>query len=220
MDTIVLKDRLTKKNDINILVSEVIDRSSMIPELLEIINTDKTSLRFSCTKIIRLVSEKKPELVYMYFDDISKLIYSTNSFIKWDGIRIISNLISVDSKGKFDLIYEEYFKLLNVPEMITSANVIGNAWKVVLHKPQYEKDITERLTKVRGITFFNKGKPSPECNRIACGHVIDCFDKYFSVSQNKEKILCFVRGQLLNSRKAVAKKAEKFLKKHGAEAAL
>jgi len=97
--------------------------------------------------------------------------------------------------------------------MITAANVVVNAWKVVINKPQFESDITRRMLSVPGIIYYYKGNPSPECNNVVCGHVIDCFEKYYSISENKSEILYFVKKQLLNSRKQVVKKAEKFFDK-------
>lgn len=212
MNSDLLKNRLKEKPDINTIISEVINTPSMIAELIDIINTDKSSVKFFCSKIIRLVSEQNSRLVYNYFDDIAKLIYSRNSFIKWDGITILSNLLSVDSDDKFISIYQYYFSLMNAPEMITASNVVGNSWKVVLNKPQFESDITRRMLSVPNIIYYYKGNPSPECNNVVCGQVIDCFEKYYSISENKSEILYFVKEQLTNSRKQVVKKAENFLK--------
>jgi len=91
---------------------------------------------------------------------------------------------------------------------------VGNAWKIVISKPHYEPDITRRLAAVSSVTYYNKGDPSPECNNVICGHVIDSFDRYFTISGQKQEILAFVRAQLGNSRLPVALKAAAFLKKH------
>jgi hypothetical protein len=209
-----LTRRLAEKPDINEFVTEVLREPSMISELIDIITTDKTSIKFFCTKVIRLTSEQHPDIVFPHFDAIAKLIESNNSFIKWDAIATISNLVCVDSMGKYDLIHKEYFDFIKDPRMITAATVVGNAWKIVMHKPHFESDITKRLLSVPDILYYSKGNPSPECNNVMCGHVIDCFDKYYSASKSKDEICNFVRQQLGNTRKQVAKKAESFLKKH------
>ncbi|NLB74398.1 MAG: hypothetical protein GX795_10325, partial [Firmicutes bacterium] len=97
-----LTRRLAEKPDINEFVTEVLREPSMISELIDIITTDKTSIKFFCTKVIRLTSEQHPDIVFPYFDAIAKLIESNNSFIKWDAIATISNLVCVDSMGKYD----------------------------------------------------------------------------------------------------------------------
>ena len=47
-----------------------------------------------------------------------------------------------------------------------------------------------------------------------CGHILDCFDRYFDLSHSREDMLRFAHTQLDSSRKSVAKKAARFLQKH------
>lgn len=209
-----LKDRLKSKTELDSLVFEVLNEPSMILELLEVIRREKSSIKFTSTKIIRLASERKPELVYPYFDKIAELLKNKNSFIKWDSIIILSNLVGVDKSSKFDLIYDDYFDLIKAPQMITAGNVIGNAWKIVLAVPRYEMDITKRILAVPEVIYLNDGEPSSECSNVICGHAIDCLDQYFDSSGLKGDIIEFVEAQLKNTRKSVVKKAERFLKKH------
>ena len=104
--------------------------------------------------------------------------------------------------------------MIDAEAMVTAANVIGNAWKIIMKKPEYEPDITKRILRIPDNTYLYKGEPSPECKNILCGHAIACFDKYFELSHSKEAILDFVAGQTNNPRKQTAKKAAAFLKKH------
>ena len=112
---------------------------------------------------------------------MAALIGSPNSFIKWGAIITLSNLAAVDTENKFASVYEKYFGLIDADAMVTAANVVGNAWKTILSKPEYEQDITKRLLRIPENTYLYKGEPSPECRNILCGHAIDCFDKYFEV---------------------------------------
>jgi hypothetical protein len=209
----IIKD-LKEKERLNDLVWEVIVKPSLLDDLFETIENTKSSIKFSCTKTIRLVSEKSPETVYPYFDQIVRLLQSENSFIRWDAVSILANLTRVDRFLKFDQIYDDYFDLIKGPQMITAANVIGNAWKIILAKPLRESDITRKMLKATGRVYLHKGEPSFECTSILCGHVIDCFDKYFETSNMKQEILSFVIEQLESPRKSVLMKAEKFLRKH------
>ena len=113
-------------------------------------------------KVVRKISEQKAELIYPYFEEIVFWLRQPNSFIKWDGILCLSNLAAVDREDKFTAIYRDYFGLIRDPQMITAANVIGNAWKIVLARPEWELDITARLLEVPDITYLNDGEPSPE----------------------------------------------------------
>lgn len=206
--------RLKAKPDSNELIAETSEDSSVLNLMFDIVSTETSTIKYTCTKIIRRVSEQKPELIYPYFEEIVKWLHNDNSFIKWDGIMTMSNLVAVDSEDKFDAIFQEYFALIKDPHMITAANVIGNAWKIVIARPELESDITKRLLEVQRITYMNKGEPSPECNRIACGQVIECFEQYFDQSSNQAAMIAFAEEQLASCRKSVAKIASKFLKKH------
>lgn len=217
MDKEILINRLKTKPDLNLLIDEAIEDTTVLNSLIEIVLTETSSIKYVCTKIIRIVSEQKPELIYPYFEDISKWLHHKNSFIKWDGIRILSNLSAVDYENKFGAIYQDYFALIQDPQMLTAANVIGNAWEIILAKPELESDITRRLLEVPKIIYMNKGEPSPECNCIACGQVLECFEHYFDFSGNQAAMINFAEGQLGSRRKAVAKKAEKFLRRHSSK---
>ncbi len=214
MDKEILINRLKAKPDLNLFIVEAIENTTILNSLFEIVLTETSSVKYVCTKIIRMVSEQKPELIYPYFEDIFKWLHHKNSFIKWDGILTLSNLSAVDYEDKFGAIYQDYFALIQDPQMITAANVIGNAWKIVLANPELESDITRRLLEVPKIVYMNKGEPSPECNCIVCGQVLECFEHYFDVSGSQAAMINFAEGQLGSRRKAVAKNAEKFLSRH------
>ncbi len=214
MDKEILINRLKAKPDLNLFIVEAIEDSTILNSLFQIVLTETSSIKYVCTKIIRMVSEQKPELIYPYFEDIFKWLHHKNSFIKWDGILILANLSAVDHEDKFGEIYQDYFALIQDPQMITAANVIGNAWKIVLAKPELESYITRRLLEVPKIIYMNKGEPSPECNCIVCGQVLECFDHYFDFSGNQAAMIHFAEEQLGSHRKAVAIKAEEFLRRH------
>lgn len=209
-----LFEKIQGKPDLEDFVSEVLQQPEIIPELFAIIKSDSGSTKFYCEKVIRIVSERHPELVYPYFEEVAALIECPNNFIKWGAIITLSNLAAVDTENKFASVYETYFGLIDADAMVTAANVIGNAWKIIMSKPEHEPDITKRLLRIPQNTYFSKGEPSPECRNILCGHAIDCFDKYFEVARDKNGILNFASAETHNSRKQVAKKAVAFLKKH------
>ena len=209
-----LLEKIQGKPGLEAFVREVLQQPEYIPVLFAIIKNDPGSAKFYCEKVIRIVSERKPECVYPYFGEVVALIESPNSFIKWGAIITLSNLAAVDTETKFASVYEKYFDLIDADAMVTAANVVGNAWKIILSKPEYEQDITWRLMRIPENTYLHKGEPSPECRNILCGHAIDCFDKYFEVAHDKNGILAFASAQMHNPRKQVAKKAAAFLKKH------
>ena len=98
--------------------------------------------------------------------------------------------------------------------MITAGNVVGNSWKIALARPELSDRIAGEILKVEHTKYMNKGEISPECTNVVCGHVIESLDKFYNEIKDKEPVLNFVKRQLNNSRMAVVKKAEIFLRKH------
>lgn len=214
MQTEQFKEMLKIKPDIFELADQCINNPEQITTLFDIINTEKSSIKFTCEKTIRIISDIEPLVLYPFFDRLAALLDSNNNFILWGAIISISDIICVDDENKFEKIYEKYFSYLFSPTMITAANVVQNAYKIILSRQQLEKDITKKILDIKNYTYYIKDEPSDECKNVLYGHMLDCFDKYFESSSMREEIIEFAKEQLNNSRVIVAKKAEKFLKKH------
>ncbi len=215
MDKDDLLFRLKETSNLDWLLAEAENNPQLLNTLVEIVRSERSAVRYTCTKTLRILSEQQPDKIYPCFGDAAAWLQDSNSFVKWDSILILANLAAVDTKHCFASIYEEYFGLIRDSKMVTAANVAGNAWKIVQAVPEWENDITQRLLEVPQIIYLHHGEPSPECNNVMCGHVLDCFDRYFDLSNNQKLMLCFAHTQLNSSRKSVAKKAARFLKKHG-----
>lgn len=214
MDKKDLLQCLKEAPDLEQLLTKAGNDPQFLDALFEIVRSEHSAVRYSCTKILRMLSERQPDKIYPYFDDVANWLRDSNSFVKWDGILTLANLASVDAQRRFASVYEEYFELIRDSKMVTAANAAGNAWKIVQAVPEWESDITRRLLEVPQIVYLHHGEPSAECNRVMCGHVLDCFDHYFDLSNDQKSMLSFAHAQLNSSRKSVAKKAARFLKKH------
>ncbi len=209
-----LLEQLTRKGiEIELVAEEVIDSPESIPQLFNGLNNKKGTVRFGCEKIIRLISEKQPEIIYPYFDSIASMLESENNILKWGAIIIISNLVSVDTDRKFEKIFKRYFAPVTGRQMIAASNIVKNSWKIALAKPALVEKITKEILKVEETVYENKGESSPECNRIVCGHAVDSFSRFYEKIKNKKPVVDFIKRQVDSSRSAVANKAEKFLNK-------
>lgn len=215
MDMQSLLEYLKSKPDVPRLAARAGADPALLENLFAAASTQRSPVRYSCTKAVRILSEEQPQAVYPHFDAVAAWLEDANSFVKWDGILTLANLAAVDAENRFAPLYGEYFGLIRSPQMVTAANVAGNAWKFVLARPEWEPDITRRLLEVPRIVYLHHGEPSPECSRVLCGHVLDCFDRYFDQSQSQTAMLDFAKSQLDSPRKAVAKSAARFLRRHG-----
>ena len=210
----IAKEISKKGADKNKIARYAMKNPESIEQLIEGVTAPKGSLRFGYEKVLRLISEERPELIYPYFDVFKKLSGCDNSFLKWGAILTIANLAAVDSGKKFDKMFKEYYAPITGQVMVTASNVIGGSVKITLAKPYLTRKITQEILKVEKAKFLHHGEPSPECRNVAIGQAIDSFDRFFEQIENKDAVIRFVKKQLKNSRAKVARKAEKFLKKH------
>lgn len=210
MDKSKLLEEVSRKgSDKEKIARKVIKNPQLLSELFEGLDAKPASIKYGCEKVLRAISEEKPEILYSYFDEFVRIMDGENSFLKWGAILTIANLVYVDSENKFEKIFEKYFSFISGPVMITAANVIGGAAKIALAKPKHTAKITKEILKVEKAKYKTN-----ECRNVAIGQAIESFDTIFYQIKDKELVMKFVKKQTKNTRKAVRKKAEKFLKKH------
>ncbi len=204
----ILEAVAKKKNKAEALAERVIRNPRVLSELLEGISSEKAGIKFKSAKILRIISEERPELLYPKWDFFEKLLDSENNIIKWNAMDVIANLTRVDSRNRFDKIFRKFYGMLYEGSLITAAHVVGNSWEIAKAKPGLSSRITNELLKVEKIQL-----PTDECRNILKGHAILSFSEYFDQIKEKGRVISFARRELKNSRDATRSKAEKFLKK-------
>jgi len=185
-----------------------------IAELVRALTTEEGTAKYAYEKVLRFISDCRPELIYPYFDVFARLLDCDNSFLKWGAIMTVANLTVVDTQKKFDHLFDKYYAPITGPTMVTAANIIGSSAKIVQAKPHLAAAIVREILKVQRARYKHHDRPSPECRNVAIGQAIDSLDQLFDQIDDKATVLAFVKKQLKNTRKPVAKKAERFLRKH------
>lgn len=203
-----------KGADTEAIAEQVIAHPEAIGELVEAIQAEKGTARYNYEKVLRLVSEREPELVYPWFGAFVALLDCDNSFLKWGAIMTVANLVAVDIENRFEPVFRKYYAPIKGPAMVTAANIIGSSARIALARPDLTQRIAREILKVEKATYERHGSPSPECRNVAMGHAIDAFDRFFDQIEDRDTVLKFVRRQTANTRKPVAKRAEKFLRRH------
>lgn len=203
------KRLIPKKRNLGKIASESVNKSEIVSYLLEGVQNENIRIRYGCFNTLVLISEKNPELLYPHFDLFAKYLNSDNNIVKLGGIKIISNLSKVDSKNKFDKIFDKFYSFLSDPEMTTAANVSKGSSVIAKAKPYLTEKITNQLLAVSQTKYKTE-----ECKNILIGHVIVSFDKIFKQLENKNSVLEFVERNMNNPWKGTKSKAEKFLNKH------
>ena len=202
------KEIAEKDSDKEEIADRVIKNPESLEEIFEGLNANKANIKYGCEKVLRLISEKNPAVLYPWFDFFVELLNSDNNFLNWGAIKIIANLTTVDSENKFESIFSKYFAPIPGPQLIPAANTIDSAAIIVLTKPHLTDRITRELLKVEKARY-----QTVECRNIALGKAIKSFDQFFDQIEDKEPVIKLIKKQLKNTRNATKKKAEKFLKK-------
>ena len=190
------------------LAAEIIAQPENLPVLFEGLNADKANTKYGCSKILQIISEKAPDLLYPQFDFFVSLLDSENNVFKWTSIFILGKLTAVDQENRFDAIFEKFFALLADSVMITAGNVVRAAAEIIKNKPALRPKIIEVLLKVESATYQTE-----ECRNVVLSHAIDTFTKIFPLIENKAPVIRLVKNQLNNPRNGTRKRAEKFLRK-------
>ncbi|MBI4657766.1 MAG: hypothetical protein HY735_02755 [Verrucomicrobia bacterium] len=190
------------------IAERVVRTSASLPQLLQGLTAEKARVKFGCAKVVRVVSQRHPELLYPHFDFFVGLLAHENKILQWEAMFVLSRLAQVDGSDKFASIFDQYFSPIPGPMMITAANVIRGAAWIARAKPQWADRIAREVLKVRRAKY-----QTAECRNVAIGHAIVSLGEFFDLIQDRGPVLRFVRQQRRNPRNAVRRKAAVFLKK-------
>jgi hypothetical protein len=213
-NTTILEKLAEKGADIPGLVDQFIENNPNIDFLVNALRTEQSAKKFAYEKALRLISEKQPQMIYPYFDIFAGLLDHKNNFLKWGSIRTIANLTGTDALKKFEKFFAHYYAPIKGSSMVTAANIIGCTPKIINAKPSLADAVVCEILKAEKGRYELNGRLSPECRNVAIGHVIDALNEVFEKISDKQAVLKFMKRQLKNTRKPVAQRAEKFLRRH------
>jgi len=182
------------------------------PTLLKVavtqIRPEAGCARFGASKLLRILSERRPELVYPHFDFLAGLLKNENSFLRWNAMLTLGNLAAVDRNKKLDAIIAAYLAPIAGPVMIDAANTIRGAVAIARAKPYLADTIATHILQVENATYA-----TPECRNVAIGHAITALNQIFPLLTNKEHVQLFAARQADNARHATGSKAQRFCKR-------
>jgi hypothetical protein len=177
-----------------------------ISEALEGILSKKDEIRFNSFKILLHVSEEQPQVLYPKWDYLTDLLDSDNHYQRNISINLLANLAKVDTKNKFENIFDKYFSNINGDRTMVAGQAALNSGKIAKAKPSLQTRITNRLL---NIEKTHKGKQI----ELIKAYVIEAFNEYFAESSDKNKIVDFVKAQLKSKSPKTRKVAKEFLKR-------
>lgn len=205
----LLEKIATKGSDLEAIARRVARYPSQLDHVIEGLSAKPAGVKYGCAKVLRIISEQKPEVLLPRLEVFSSLLDSENSFLKWDGIHVLGNLATVDKRKKIDRLLPRYLAPIPGPVLTTAANVIGGAAKIAAAKPYLADEIAEAILKV------GRGRyKTDECRNVAKGQAVAAFDLFFDHLEDQARVLRFVKRQLKNTRPKTRKQAETFFGKH------
>jgi hypothetical protein len=187
------------------LAEMALKNEKALQELADGVLSKKDEIRYSSFKALNFLSEKHPERLYGKWDFFANLLRSDNTHHKYIAIYIIANLTKVDSKNKFEKLFNAYYNLLGDKSVIPPAHVALNSGKIALAKPELQAEITNRLLAIDSTVQTHKD--------LVKASAIEAFDAYFEQSEDKAKITEFVKAALKSESLKTRKKAKEFIKK-------
>ena len=206
--TDILREIEKKGAEATDIADKVIKNPDLLLVLLNGISSATARIKFGSAKILRMISDRAPELLYPSFEFFVSLLDSDNNILKWNAMDIIGNLTKVDSHNEFNRLFKKFFGYLYEGGLITAGHVVDNSAKIALAKPELQDEITKELLKVGKIPL-----PTEECRSIIVGKTINAFYVYCDEIEDKDEIISFVKRQVNNQRNATRSKAERFLKR-------
>ena len=208
MKNLSLLQQIAHKNsDKDKIAEKVIEDTTFLPELLSGLQASEARIKYSSNKVLIIISEKNPSVLYPKLDFFTDQLDSENNFLKWGAIEIIANLCKVDSAHHFENIFSKYISPIHGHHMITAANTIKAAVVIAANKHNLIEKIAEEILKVEEADY-----ETAECNNIVIGQAIACLGVLFPQLKNKKPVFEFVKRQLKNKRLATRKKAETFIR--------
>ena len=165
--------------------------------------------RYECFKKLLKMSEEAPETLYPYWDSFANELEDANSDHKYEGVLILANLAKVDREGMSKKIISRYLELLADESFVVALNAANNVGKFA----KVQRELQERITRALLDLTTTKHKHK---DLLMSGAVIS-FNEYFEDSQDKEKIIEFVKKLETGESPKARKLAKQFCRNHLSE---
>lgn len=193
-----------KEIDIKKVAKKARGDNKYLAELIENLISKNENVRYNSFKVLVLISEYEPKMLYPSWEFLAKLLKSKNTYHRSSSAHHIANLTVADINNKFEKIFDKYYDLLD-ESVILAAGITANSGKIAKAKPRLQTKINNRLLDI--------DKTKQKHKDLIKAGAIDSFDLYFEESKDKKKIIRFVKDQLNCENPKTRKKAQEFLRK-------
>lgn len=197
-----------RDTDIEMVVEGIQKDTSLFQQVMDGLASKDEMFRYNCFKTILHLSQHKPELVYSEWDRFQEQLDSDNAFIRAQGVHLLASLAAYDNQNRFEQVFEQYFGLLGDTSLSVTRYVAQNAAMIVRAKPHLQQRITEKLLDIDRVAF------NPERIALIKSDILQSFDEYFELLDDKPRILAFAETVLVGDSPKARKAGKSFLKKY------
>ena len=202
-----------KKISRDTLFKRVAADFSLLPEVIEGLDSSKASVRYGCSKVLVSLSANFPEKLYPYVDVVIARLESDRRILVWNALATTANLATVDANKKIDANYEKIFSFINNEYLVTVANLIDSSVKIAHAKPHLIHRITTDLLRVENLN--TTPHLTEECKLVLAEKALKTFNALIDKmdATDKQKVIDFAKRNKNSARKRLNYEAEVFLKK-------
>jgi hypothetical protein len=176
----------------------------LLSELLESMVSKDRERRYQCFKVVYLLSEDHPEVLYPKWGYFKEMLESQNSTFTFQAIHILANLAKVDAENRFEQSFDSFYRFLNGEELIPASHVAIVSNKIVRAKPELANAVTLRLLDLDKATYKHK--------EIVQAEALKSISEFFDKVSEKQQVIALAR-ELQKSRGRAKSEASAFLKK-------
>ena len=191
-----------------VFAEKVIKNPGLIDQYLDGLLSKNETYRYNFCKVLDVVSEQKPDLLYPHWDFFIDHLRSDNDYHKMSAVLIIANLTMVDTQGRFENVFDEFYENLKSKKTIVPIYVVKSSGKIASFKPNLEGKITGLLLNIEKI------HPGKQIELVKSA-VIESFSDYYEQTSKKDEIMLYVKNQLNSSSPKTKKIAKEFIGKWG-----
>jgi hypothetical protein len=132
----VFRDNIrVKQPDIKSLAALIIKDEKVMGAALDNLTQKNEIIRYNSYRTIKILTESQPGIFYPYWDFFLSQLESENTYHILAGIHILADLTRVDTEGRFEKIFHQYYQLLNHRSMVIISHVCLASGRIMLHKP-------------------------------------------------------------------------------------
>ncbi|MHA2102636.1 MAG: hypothetical protein ACW981_04375 [Candidatus Hodarchaeales archaeon] len=195
-----------KDFEIDRAIDTVIQSAESLDLVLKSLQSKNDTLRHNCFQITLIISHVQAPILYSHWDYFKTLLLSTNTFHKVIGIKILSNLVKVDTHNKFDDIFDLFVEFTQSEKLLLVRTVYKAFGKIATINPKLQDKTLQILLKIDKIPHKHV--------ELAKTDVIEALNLFYENSNKKDQILEFVQKQQGSSSPKTRKTAELFLEKY------